>query len=79
MRQHAHALKARQEGISKQSPNKDKTDKPDKPAGRARKVTKPATKRKTASTTNPEKDSVVEGQNGDGEDPCPSPTKQRKL
>ncbi|OQE25610.1 hypothetical protein PENFLA_c008G07546 [Penicillium flavigenum] len=76
VRQHVHALKARQEGTTKQSPTKDKTD---KPTGRVRKATKPTTKRKTASATNPDKDFVVEGQNDYGEEPCPSPTKQRKL
>ena len=80
MRQHVHGLKARQEGTSKQSPTKDKTkDKADKPTGRVRKVAKPTAKRKDASATNSEKDPVAKSQDGDDGEPCPSPTKQRKL
>ncbi|KAJ5194261.1 hypothetical protein N7491_001597 [Penicillium cf. griseofulvum] len=73
---HCYTLKTRLEANSEQSnPN----DKADKPTGRGRKAPRTPTKRKDVSHTKTENDSVDESQEGDGDESCESPTKQRKL
>ncbi|KAF7530304.1 hypothetical protein PCG10_003675 [Penicillium crustosum] len=76
VKQHLYTLKARHEGTFTKSPTKDNAD---KPTGRSRKSTKTTTKRKTASGTQSEKDTVVESQDEHGDESASSPTKQRKL
>ncbi|KAJ5824979.1 hypothetical protein N7447_007319 [Penicillium robsamsonii] len=78
VKNHVYSLKTRQEAASAQSKTNHKAE---KPSGRGRKATKSPTKRKSASLTKPEKDSVVENQggDGDGDESGGSPTKQRKL
>ncbi|KAJ5529507.1 hypothetical protein N7527_002900 [Penicillium freii] len=75
VKRHLYSLKSRHEGISAKSPTKDNAD---EPTGRGRKSTKTTAKRKTASVTQSEKDTVVESQD-DEDEPAPSPAKQRKL
>ncbi|EKV09830.1 WW/Rsp5/WWP [Penicillium digitatum] len=76
VRQHVYTLKVRHEGSSGKSPTKDKAN---KPTGHGRKATKSSIKRKSAPLTKSESNSVIEGQDGDGDDFIPSPTKQRKI
>ncbi|KAJ5607841.1 hypothetical protein N7537_004460 [Penicillium hordei] len=72
VRQHLYTLKARHEGTSAKSPTKDNTD---NPTGRGRKSTKTTAKRKTASVTQSEKDTVAESQDEHGDESAFSSTK----